>query len=169
MKLSLNPKDYRRLLLTLYLGEWMLNSHDAEPGTPLGRKCLESIERFLGYAVQGGCADLVDEIEPGRLVFSEAVHEEPGVAEAIENYDDRSFWRDLVERLAERDFEQIHGRPPAVENAADEPDGPDLPAVMEGDGEADRAELERLEARYWDEFEKNGVRHLHVLKVGRPS
>jgi hypothetical protein len=162
MKLNLNPKDYRRLLIALYLGDWLLNSYRVEPASGLGRKCREAITSFLGYAVPGGCADLVDEVTPGAYDFADAVHEEPGVAEAIDDYEDESFWRNLVERLAERDFEQLHGRPPHL-RSEDEDDS------EAAGSSADEIELERLEARYWREFEKDGIQNLHVLKFGQPS
>jgi hypothetical protein len=162
MKLQLTPKEYRRLLQMLYLADRMLNGRRDDEPAGLRLKCEEVLQSFLGYATPFGCADLVEETETGPLNFSEAVPDEPGVKEAVHDYDDDTFWQELVARLAERDYERLHGRP-----AAPDPDGP---PESEADEDAREEELARLEDEYWREFETDGVKNLVVLKgLGRPS
>ena len=121
------------------------------------------LQPFLGYATQFACADLVEEPEEGLFNFSAAMPEEPGVSEVVNDYDEDTFWQELVTRLAMRDYERIHGRP-----AEPDPDG--APETDE-QHEARDAELQRLEDGYWREFESDGVKHLELIKggFGRPS
>jgi len=162
MKLQLTPKEYRRILQMLYLADLMLNGRREDEPSGLRLKCEEVLQELLGHATQFGCADLIEETESGALNFSEAMPDEPGVAEAVQDYDEDAFWQELVSRLAARDYERLHGRP-----AAPDPDGP---PETEEDQAGRTAELERLEDGYWREFEAEGVRNLIVLKgLGRPS
>ena len=162
MKLQLTPKEYRRILQMLYLADRLLNSRREDEPTGLRLKCEEVLQVFLGSATQFGCADLVEETETVGLNFSEAMPDEPGVKEAAQDYDEDTFWQELVARLAERDYERLHGRP-----AFPDPDGP---PETDGEQEAREEELSRLEDEYWREFEAEGVKNLVVLKgLGRPS
>jgi hypothetical protein len=162
MKLQLTPKEYRRILQMLYLADRVLNGRRDDEPTGLRLKCEEVLQAFLGSGTQFGCADLVEETPTGSLNFSEAMPDEPGVKEAIQDYDDDAFWQELVARLAERDYERLHGRP-----ALPDPDG--VPETEEQQ-EAREEELSRLEDEYWREFESDGVKNLVVLKgLSRPS
>lgn len=163
MKLQLTPKEYRRLLQMLYLADHVLNARREDEPTGLRLKCEEVLQGFLGYATQFGCADLVEEPEEGLFNFAPAMPEEPGVSEAAEDFEEDTFWQELVTRLAGRDYERIHGRP-----AEPDPDG--APETDEQHEERE-AELERLEDGYWRAFESDGVKNLELIKggFGRPS
>ena len=163
MKLQLTPKEYRRILQMLYLADYLLNGRRADEPAGLRLKCEEALQGFLGYATQFGCADLVEQPEEALFNFAATMAEEPGVTEAIGDYEEDIFWQELVSRLAERDYERIHGRP-----AQPDPEG-----APETDEQHDErvAELERLEDGYWREFETSGVKHVELIKggFGRPS
>ncbi len=163
MKLQLTPKEYRRILQMLYLADRVLNGRRDDEPVGLRLKCEEALQGFLGYAEQFGCADLVEQPEEALFNFSAAMPEEPGVSEAINDYDEDTFWQELVTRMAERDYERIHGRP-----AAPDPEG--APETDEQHEERE-AELKRLEEGYWKEFEAVGVKNIEVIKggFGRPS
>ena len=162
MKLQLTPKEYRRLLQMLYLADRVLNGRREDEPTGLRLKCEEVLQSFLGYATQFGCADLVDETETVGVNFSDAMPDEPGIKDAVQDYDEDAFWQELVARLAERDYERLHGQP-----AFPAPDGP---PESEAAQDSREEELARLEDEYWREFEAEGVKNLVVLKgLGRPS
>ena len=163
MKLQLTPKEYRRMLQMLYLADHLLNGRREDEPVGLRLKCEEVLQGFLGYATQFGCADLVEEPEPGLFNFTAAMPDEPGVSDVVNDYDEDTFWQELVTRLAGRDYERIHGRP-------SEPD-PDGAPDTDEQREEREAELKRLEDGYWREFESVGVKHLELIKggFGRPS
>lgn len=162
MKLQLTSKEYRRILQMLYFADRVLNGRREDEPTGLRLKCDEVLQTFLASATQFGCADLVEEFDEGQFDFSEAMPDEPGVSDVVKDYDNDTFWQELVARLAERDYEQLHGRP-----AIPDPDGP---PESENDEDTRETELQRLEDEYWREFETNGVKNLLLIKgLGRPS
>jgi hypothetical protein len=163
MKLQLTPKEFRRVLQMLYLADRVLNGRRDDERTGLRLKCEEALQAFLGYADQFGCADLVEHTEEEIFNFAPAMPEEPGISEVINEYDDDTFWQELVTRLAQRDYERIHKRP-----AQPDPEG--APETDEQHQERED-EIERLEQGYWKEFEVSGVKHLEVIRggLGRPS
>jgi hypothetical protein len=163
MKLQLTPKEYRRILQMLYIADHVLNGRRDDEPVGLRLKCEEALQGFLGYAESFGCADLVEQPEEALFNFTRAMPEEPGVSETINDYDEDTFWQELVTRLAERDYERIHGKP-----AVPDPDG--APETDEQHEEREN-ELKRLEEGYWPEFEAVGVKNVEVIKggFGRPS
>ena len=95
MTIDLTPKEFRRLLDLVYIGNWVLNSTRGD-------------DRFQDYD------DLESKIfalspalsEPwnGTVVPSKA-YAEGGIHEAIAYYEDNVFYEILAEELARRDME----------------------------------------------------------------
>lgn len=94
MRIDLTPKEFRRLLDLVYIGNWVLNSTRGE-------------DRFQDYD------DLESKIfalspalsEPwnGTVVPSQA-YAEGGIHEAIAYYEDAVFYEILAEELSRRDM-----------------------------------------------------------------
>ncbi|HUG09723.1 MAG TPA: hypothetical protein VMM36_01860 [Opitutaceae bacterium] len=164
MKLSLNQNEARTLVMLLYLAEHVLtNDGDSVPDGFL-RKCDALISNLLASARESGCDDLLKEDIDGDLFISPEIEEEPGMRETISEHEGSLFWRELVERLAERDYELNTGKPAIPEPTESWKD------VSEMEVAALEAELEQLEASYWTEFEKHGVQRLHLMRgAGRAS
>ncbi|HEY5552338.1 MAG TPA: hypothetical protein VIK52_10650 [Opitutaceae bacterium] len=164
MKLSLNPKETRRLLMMLYLVDHVLNDLNDSPPTGFRLKCAELLDKLMGHAWESGCADLLEEDEEGRLSLSDSIEEEPGVLDAMIDHENAFFWQELVSRLAERDYELHKGKPAIPENAKEIDD------LSPEEWDELQEELEHFESSYWTEFEKHGVRHLHLMRgTGHPS
>lgn len=164
MKIDVAPNDYRRLLMMLYITDWILNAHEVDVPAGFRRKCGDTVGRFLEHADRMGCGDLIDDYQDGVLELGDSLESEPAVREAIASYDSQTLWTDLVGLLAERDYEKLHGRP-AVPYETD----PDIEETEEELG-ARLEEIDRLEQVYWEEFEANGIENLHLLPgLGRPS
>lgn len=164
MKISLNQNEARTLLMLLYFAEHVLASghEDAPEGFLL--KCEALMDKLLASAREDECADLLEEDIDGCLFISPEIEEEPGVGETIREHRGSLFWQELVERLAERDYELNTGKP-ALPQPAEA-----WRETSDEDTEELEAELERLESSYWTEFERHGVRHLHVMRgAGHPS
>ncbi len=95
MQLDLTPKEFRRLLDLVYIGNWVLNSTRGD-------------DRFQDYD------DLESKIfalspalsEPwnGTVVPSQA-YAEGGIHEAIAYYEDNVFYEILAEELSRRDMD----------------------------------------------------------------
>lgn len=95
MRIDLTPKEYRRLLDLVYIGNWVLNSTRGE-------------DRFADY----------DDLESKLFALSPALSEpwngttvpsrayrEGGIHEAIAYYEDNVFYEILAEELSRRDMD----------------------------------------------------------------
>jgi hypothetical protein len=154
MKFSFTPKEYARLLELAYLGHWVTVARKGED-SPVARRYDDIFQKILALAAPLGCADLVEENDDGTLSPSAKLEEDERVREIIAEFDNDTFWSELVTRLAELGY--------AAEQAkralADTP-GVDPPPTPD-------ERLKQIEDAYWDEFEKNDLANIVVLRGGR--
>ena len=108
----------------------------------------------MELAAPMGCADLVEEREDGSLQPSPKLAEDERLKEIQSEFQNDVFWHELVARLADRDFAAEQARR-SLETPGLEP-----PPTSE--------ELtKRIEDRYWQEFEKNDLANVVLLRGGR--
>ena len=99
MQIELSPKQFRRLLDLVYIGNWVLNSIRGE-------------ERFTDYddlesKLFGLCKGTKMQIlaeEWNNTVIPSKAYEEGGIHEAIAFYEDNVFYQILAEELSRRDM-----------------------------------------------------------------
>ena len=106
MEISLSRQQFETLLRVVYLGDWMVNAIRVA-GSYIPE--FEDLEQFLlSLGHRSGFDDVV-EFEPALSQFflKDEVYER--LQPYIDEYDDEAFWDGLVDRLAERDFEETHG------------------------------------------------------------
>lgn len=110
MRIDLTPREYRRLLDLVYIGNWVLNSTRGE-------------DRFSDYddleSKLFALSPALSEPWNGTVVPSKA-YREGGIHEAIAYYEDNIFYEILAEELSRRDmdypeitddnYEEIMGR-----------------------------------------------------------
>ena len=95
MQLELTPKELRRLLDLVYIGNWVLNS-------------TRGADRFADYdliqsKIFSLCPALSQTLGPVTLPSREYV--EGGIHEAISYYEDNIFYEILAEELSRRDMD----------------------------------------------------------------
>lgn len=152
MKVTFTPKEYARLLELVHLGMRMVEGRQGGESPALSR--YEEIEqRLFELATPLGCADLVDVGSTGHLVPSEKLLNDERLNKIAGDYDNDTFWHELVTRLADRDL--------AAEQARHSVQGDTGPSI-----DAD-SRLRKIEDAYWDEFEKNDLANILLLKGGR--
>ena len=133
MNLELTPKEFRRLLDMVYIGNWILNSTRGDDRF----EDYDHVESLLfARAAKEGMTSLA-EIYQGEIVPSRAFAE-GGIHEAIIDYENNVFFEILAEDLARRDMDD----PPI-----DDENYPEL--------------ARRIEA-YISEFEKHGTDNILV-------
>ena len=103
MKISFTIREYARLLELAYLGHWVVASRKGED-TPGARRYDEIFQKILGLATPLGCADLVEERDDGRLGSSPKLEEDEHVRDIIGEFENDTFWNELVGRLAEGEY-----------------------------------------------------------------
>ena len=95
MQIDLTPKEFRRLLDLVYIGNWVLNSTRGE-------------DRFQDYdnleSKLFGLSPALSELWNGTVVPSRAFAE-GGIHEAIAYYEDNVFYEILAEELSRRDMD----------------------------------------------------------------
>ena len=100
MQLELTPKEFRRLLDLVYIGNWVLNSTRGDDRF----KDYDDLEsKLFGLCRSVGMGALVERWQ-GENVPSQA-YTEGGIHEAIAYYEDNVFYEILAEELSRRDMD----------------------------------------------------------------
>lgn len=105
MKIDLTKKQYEQLLELMYLGEWMANGHKVGAEN----KYDELEQRVFSYAKNFGSQNLIEYDRELKKSFPTKELEESGIFDIIDDYNNKTFWEELVDRLADRDFVQKYG------------------------------------------------------------
>ena len=95
MQIELTPKEFRRLLDMVYIGNWVLNSTRGDDRV----QDYDNLESKL-FAL----SPALSEIWNGTIVPSRAFAE-GGIHEAIAFYEDNVFYEILAEELSRRDMD----------------------------------------------------------------
>lgn len=107
MTIDLTDDEFAALLEMAYLGEWMSNSHLASEDDK-NSEYEAVLGKLLGLARGVGLDELVE--EDGELLRpSPAFEESDAMRSVIEDYDNDTFWQEIVDRLATRDLLQRYG------------------------------------------------------------
>ncbi len=107
MKINFTKEQYETLLKAVYLGNWMFNSIDDNPE----KNAFDEIEEHLcAFAKDFGLEEYVEHDQKDKTFYpSRALEEDKEVSEAIDRYDDYTFWDKLISSLAARDVFNKHG------------------------------------------------------------
>ena len=133
MNIELSPKEYRRLLDLVYIGNWILNSTRGEDRF----QDYDDVEsKLFSLCKAFGMPELAERWD-GTVIPSRAFSE-GGIHEAIMDYEDTVFFEILAEELARRDL--------GLENSDPE----------------DATELTNRMDEYMAEFEKNGLNTINI-------
>lgn len=135
MNIELTPKEFRRLLDMVYIGNWVLNSTRGEDRFA-DYDYIQ--EKLFGYCAKLGLKELYTTWY--GHVFPSKAFEEGGIHEAIADYEDAVFYDILAEELARRDMTLEHTDPDDV------------------------TELTNRMDEYFTEFEQNGIDNLTIEK-----
>ena len=139
MGVSFTDKQFKDLLLLAYLGEWVLSAHKENPGGALG----DLISHLYSHAGSFGLGSLSERGTSGKGHFPSRAMEETA-QEYLEDYDNDTFWEELLQRMAERDFVAAHGE-----------------AAIKAMPERERQDkLDEFQRKYQQEFEEHGLDRL---------
>jgi hypothetical protein len=153
MKVSFTAKEYRQLLELVHLGMWAVTGYQGEDSAA-ARRYFEFDQKVLGYAAALGGADLVEKRDDGSLQPAAKLAEDERVREIQSEFQNDVFWHEMVARLADRDLAGEQAR-----RTMDTPGVEPPPSTDE--------RLKKIEERYWEEFEKNDLANVVLLRGGR--
>jgi hypothetical protein len=145
MEIVLSEDEYKNLLEMLYIAEWVMNAHNVDPDpSTIQYTTLE--QKILSLAKEFGYNELVDyESKFGEYFLSRKI-EEGSIKNIIEEYDNETFWNELIDRLVDRDM---------IRNNSEE----DLKMMTI----EERLEKEApLRTKYETEFEDNGIENISI-------
>ena len=121
--------------------------------SPHVQRYAELEQKLYELATPLGCADLVDVGADGRLAPSEKLLTDERLDKICGDFDNDTFWHELVTRLADRDLAAEQARQSVLGTG-----GPSIDADMR---------LRKLEDAYWDEFETNDLVNVILLRGGK--
>ena len=143
IKLTFTEEQYKKLVETIFLGSWMLNSTRLED---LDEEAEEIRELILSRYKEANLEDKVvyqEEMEIHDLTID---YESELLDQYIEEYDEFSFWDKLVEKLTEKEMVQTFG--------ADVVSAPLTDEML-------KTQLD-LEEKIGQELEEKGITNLHL-------
>lgn len=146
MKINLAKNEYRALLDVFFLADWILHAYELEKSSATEKyRALE--QKIFSWAKDFGFEHLVEYDDNLRQYFPTKEFEEKSIVlEAIDDYDNETFWDELIDRLAVRDLIRQLGQE----------------AVTALEPKERLEKLGPLLERYGKEFERHGLERLSV-------
>jgi len=142
INISFTKAQYKTLLKLIYLGEWMHESHqDAE-----SKDVTEVVQLIFSKAKEAGTESMIEYAEDLNKYFPTKNMEEI-IHLLVEDYDEYTFWEELSDSLAERDFFEKYGEE----------------LIEQMSMEKRFSLLQKIVEQYEKEFEISGISNL-VLK-----
>ena len=106
-KIELTKEQFKALLKLVYLGNWLANAQRDGSNENPHLEEYEEIENYIfSFAKRFGLRKYVDDEEAAKGKFYPTRFFEEGtdVQKLIEEYDEETFWDELIDRLGDRDF-----------------------------------------------------------------
>jgi len=145
MIISFTAEQYKTLMLMVYLGNWVVNAHQVDTEEDFEK----AASRFYSHGKSAGAGDLVEQ-DPDNGRYYPTRKLEDLAAERMNDYDNETFWDELIDRLSERDLVAKHGRGACEKMTIEER----------------FSNLEEFETRYAEEFEEHGIERLVIKGEG---
>jgi len=108
MNISFTPKQYRTLLKALFWAEWIKNATVNIPDEE-GRELQKLEQHIYAYTEQFQTTDWISYDEKLKGYYPTRLMEET-LQSVIDNFEDISFWDELVHRMARKDTINKYGR-----------------------------------------------------------
>ena len=148
MKIEITKKEYRALLDIFHLADWVLHCYK-DPEIPETEEYRILEQKFMALAKEMGFANLVEFDPESGQYFPTREYDETNLATAaIVDYDNESFWEELIERLAMKDLILKEGKDKVLAMADEEK----------------LVKTENFREKYAAEFEQHGLSRL-IIKV----
>jgi hypothetical protein len=108
MKIGLTNSECRRLIEMLFMAEWIMNAHKTEAPSPTD-EYIQLEQKIYSLADRMGCQDLVEYDETLKEYFPTRLLEDGPAMQYIDEYNNDTFWDELLERLVRRDMVRMFG------------------------------------------------------------
>lgn len=111
--IKFRQKQFLALMKIIYLGNWVANARRGDSETNPQLKEYKEIENYVfSYAKAFGLAEYVDDelAVDGEYFPTRMFEDSQDVMETIDEYNEATFWDELIEHLADRDFTNQYSR-----------------------------------------------------------
>ncbi|MEW6713399.1 MAG: hypothetical protein AB1403_26495 [Candidatus Riflebacteria bacterium] len=146
MKLELDKKELECLVEMAMMAEWVMTAHDEEDD-PRKARYLALTQKLYRFAHENGMKkEFV--IEEDDICEPDADWEESSISRVfIDEYEDQTFWSELVGRLADRDMQKKFGgkKPKSFDEQMEV--------------------YEECAEKFIEEFDKHGLDRLEIMKA----
>lgn len=101
MKINFTKAQYTLLLKAIYLGNWFINAIRDDPIAK-----YDALEQYIfSFAKEFGLEEYVEfDDEENECFPTRAFEEDEEIERFLEEYDEHTFWSELIDRLAQGDF-----------------------------------------------------------------
>lgn len=145
MELSFSKDELKALLELSVIADWVMTAHDNEDDE---RKdpYIKLVQKIYAFAHKNGMTKEIEHLEDVQEFFPDETWEEKSLARAfISEFEEKTFWDELIERLAERELNlKLQGN--ETEN---------FQHHMEI--------FEEFAGKYANEFAENGIANLDII------
>lgn len=149
MKINFTKKEYQVLLNMLYVTDWVLHAH-SEQKEDETKQYKEFEQKILNLSAEFGMESLVEcKAKSDEKFLNKVFSTKSEMIKFIENFENATFWEELIERLARRDFIKKYGEDVILQMPMNE-----------------RFEKEMLfHQEYHKEFGDNGLNNLQISQL----
>ena len=146
MQIDFSKEEYSTFLEILEIAHWILCAH--RTGEPEDRKRYQDFEQKIFSCAEAlGVEDLIMYDEELERYFPTREHDENSPARTfIDEFENETFWSELIEKLAERDMHQKL----------------DDKKILEMTPEERCKAYYDFEKKYEEEFEEHGIERLEI-------
>ena len=145
MQIELSKEEYRNLIDMIQIAGWVMNAHKIEKD-PSIEKYSKLEQKIYSFANKMGCENLIEYDKEMNEYFPTKEFDEGQGMKYIDEYNNDSFWDELIDRIVVRDVIQKIGEKKARELTFEE--------CLEAE--------EPLREKYSIEFEQNGLDNIEI-------
>jgi hypothetical protein len=145
MQIELSKEEYRNLIDMIQIAGWVMNAHKTEKDSST-EKYSKLEQKIYSFANKIGCENLIEYDKETDEYFPTKEFDEGQGMQYIEEYDNDSFWDELIDRLVARDVIQKIGEKKVRK------------ITLEERFEAEEPFIEK----YSIEFEQNGLDNIEI-------
>lgn len=145
MQIELTKEEYRNLIDMIQIAEWVMKAHKIEED-PSTERYSKLEQKIYSFANKMGCENLIEYDKEMNEYFPTKEFGEGQGMQYIDEYDNDSFWDELIDRLVVKDVIQKIGEKKARKLTFEE--------CLEAE--------EPLREKYSIEFEQNGLDNIEI-------
>lgn len=107
MKILITKNQYRTLLRTLIIADWIANGY-SEEDDDCDKEMQELRDYIFSFYKEFGADGLLEKNPSDGAIFESREFEDECLSE-VEKYDEHTFWEELVTKFSARDFLEKYG------------------------------------------------------------